>query len=226
MLLEHVHTMDELTDEEFGRFVRAYASYTETGVEPNFSDRSMRLMWKTVKAFDDMNCEKYESTSAARREAGKRGAMKRWAQEGKGIASDNKNSKCHFANSKNALSESDSESDSVAVVDTAATAADSRADSDLAEIVQHYEKTLGTFPRSALDKLKKWKEVYSTELICKAFDEAAENNVRKWRYVDGVLKGWQADGVRTLGDVETRREARKKANEPAGDDWRKERVLR
>lgn len=224
MLLEHVHTMDELTDEEFGRFVRAYASYTETGVEPNFSDRSMRLMWKTVKAFDDMNCEKYESTSAARREAGKRGAMKRWAQEGKGIASDNKNSKCHFANSKNALS--DSESDSVAVVDTAATAADSRTDSDLAEIVQHYEKTLGTFPRSALDKLKKWKEVYSTELICKAFDEAAENNVRKWRYVDGVLKGWQADGVRTLGDVETRREARKKANEPAGDDWKKERVLR
>lgn len=226
MLLEHVHTMDELTDEEFGRFVRAYASYTETGVEPNFSDRSMRLMWKTVKAFDDMNCEKYESTSAARREAGKRGAMKRWAQEGKGIASDNKNSKCHFANSKNALSESDSESDSVAVVDTAATAADSRADSDLAEIVQHYEKALGTFPRSALDKLKKWKEVYSTELICKAFDEAAENNVRKWRYVDGVLKGWQADGVRTLGDVETRREARKKSKDPAEDDWKKEKVLR
>lgn len=226
MLLEHVHTMDELTDEEFGRFVRAYASYTETGVEPNFSDRSMRLMWKTVKAFDDMNCEKYESTSAARREAGKRGAMKRWAQEGKGIASDNKNSKCHFANSKNALSVSDSESDSVAVVDTAATAADSRTDSDLAEIVQHYEKTLGTFPRSALDKLKKWKEVYSTELICKAFDEAAENNVRKWRYVDGVLKGWQADGVRTLGDVETRRDARKKAKEPAGEDWQKMEVLR
>lgn len=208
MLLEHVHTMDELTDEEFGRFVRAYASYTETGVEPNFSDRSMRLMWKTVKAFDDMNCEKYESTSAARREAGKRGAMKRWAQEGKGIASDNKNSKCHFANSKNALSESDS--DSVAVVDTAATAADSRADSDLAEIVQHYEKTLGTFPRSALDKLQRWREVYPAEIIHAAIDEAAENNVRNWRYVDGILKGWQADGVRTLGDVEARRDARKK----------------
>lgn len=208
MLLEHVHTMDELTDEEFGRFVRAYASYTETGVEPNFSDRSMRLMWKTVKAFDDMNCEKYESTSAARREAGKRGAMKRWAQEGKGIASDNKNGKCHFANSKNALSESDS--DSVAVVDTAATAADSRADSDLAEIVQHYEKTLGTFPHSALDKLQRWREVYPAEIIHAAIDEAAENNVRNWRYVDGILKGWQADGVRTLGDVETRRDARKK----------------
>lgn len=214
MLLEHVHTMDELTDEEFGKFVRAYASYIETGVEPNFDDRSMRLMWKTVKAFDDMNCEKYESTSAARREAGKRGAMKRWAQEGKGIASDSKNSKCHFANSKNALSVSDSESDSVAVVDTATTAANSRTDSDLAEIVQHFQEVIGIFPRSALDKLQRWREVYPVEIIRAAIDEAAENNVRKWRYVDGVLKSWQADGVRTLGDVEARREARKKPEQP------------
>lgn len=213
MLLEHVHTMDELTDEEFGKFVRAYASYIETGVEPDFSDRSMRMMWKTVKAFDDMNCEKYESTSAARREAGKRGAMKRWAQESKSIANDNKNSKCHFANSKNALSVSDSESDSVVVVDAATTAADSRTDSDLAEIVQHFQEVIGIFPRSALDKLQRWRGIYSVEIIRAAIDEAAENNVRKWRYVDGVLKGWQADGVRTLGDVEARQEARKKPEE-------------
>lgn len=214
MLLEHVHTMDELTDEEFGKFVRAYASYIETGVEPDFSDRSMRMMWKTVKAFDDMNCEKYESTSAARREAGKRGAMKRWAQESKIIANDNKNSKCHFANSKNALSVSDSESDSVVVVDAATTAADSRTDSDLAEIVQHFQEVIGIFPRSALDKLQRWRGIYSVEIIRAAIDEAAENNVRKWRYVDGVLKCWQADGVRTLGDVEARREARKKPEQP------------
>lgn len=224
MLLEHVHTMDELTDEEFGVFVRAYASYIETGVEPNFDDRSMRLMWKTVKAFDDLNCEKYESTSAARREAGKRGAMKRWAQEGKGIASDNKNSKCHFANSKNALSDSDS--DSVAVVDTAATAADSHTDLDLSEIVQHFQEVIGEFPRSALDKLQRYQEAFSTELIYKACDEAAESGHRSWKYVNGILKSWQADGVRTLGDVETRREARKKAKESAGEDWQKMEVLR
>lgn len=214
MLLEHVHTMDELTDEEFGKFVRAYASYVETGVEPDFSDRSMRLMWKTVKAFDDMNCEKYKSTSAARREAGKRGAMKRWAQEGKGIANDNKNNKCHFANSKNALSVSDSESDSVAVVDTATTAADSRTDSDLAEIVQHFQRVIGELPPSAFDKLQRWREVYPAEIICKAFDEAAESGHRSWKYVESILKGWQADGVRTLGDVEAHREARKKPEQP------------
>ena len=210
MLLEHVHTMDELTDEEFGKFVRAYASYIETSIEPDFSDRSMRMMWKTVKAFDDMNCEKYESTSAARREAGKRGAMKRWAQESKSIANDNKNSKCHFANSKNALSVSDSESDSVVVVDAATTTAAPRVDSDLAEIVQHFERVIGIFPRSALDKLRRYRDSIPAEVICLAFDEAAESGHRSWKYVSGILKSWQADGVRTLGDVEARREARKK----------------
>ena len=98
-----------------------------------------------------------------------------------------------------------------AVVDRVATAAaESRVDSDLAEIVQHFERVIGIFPRSALDKLQRWRGIYSVEIIRAAIDEAAENNVRKWRYVDGVLKGWQADGVRTLGDVEARREARKK----------------
>ena len=96
------------------------------------------------------------------------------------------------------------------VVDTATTAAGSRIDSDLAEIVQHFQDVIGIFPRSALNKLQRWREVYPAEIIHAAIDEADENNVRKWRYVDGVLKGWQADGVRTLGDVEARREARKK----------------
>ena len=100
------------------------------------------------------------------------------------------------------------------VVDTATTATGSRTDSDLAEIVQHFQEVIGVFPRSALNKLQCWREVYPAEIIHAAIDEAAESNVRRWRYVDGVLKGWQADGVRTLGDVEARREARKKPEQP------------
>lgn len=115
----------------------------------------------------------------------------------------------------------------VAVVDkTAAAAAGARIAPDLSEIVQHFQEVIGVFPRSALDKLQRYQEAFSTELICKAFDEAAESGHRSWKYVNGILKSWQADGVRTLGDVEIRREARKKASEPAEDDWKKEKVLR
>lgn len=113
LLLEHVHTMEELSDEEFGQFVRAYAAYVENGTEPEFTDRSLRMMWKTVRAFDEMNVRKYESTSEARQEAGKKGALKRWNREKQAVASDSKDSNCHFANSKNSLSESVSESVSV-----------------------------------------------------------------------------------------------------------------
>lgn len=88
--------------------------------------------------------------------------------------------------------------------------------------MQHFQAEIGEFPRSALDKLQRYREAFSTELICKAIDEAAENGVRKWRYVDGILKGWQADGVRTLGDVEGRRESR---NKPKGQQEQRWEVL-
>ena len=214
MLLEHVHTMDELTDEEFGKFVRAYASYIETGVEPNFSDRSMRMMWKTIKAFDDKNREKYAETSRKRKKAGEKGAEKRWNKDSDEMANDSKNSKCHSEDGKNGLYEYGYDYDSTAVAVESTASATPRTDSELAEIVQHFQEVIGDFPRSALDKLQRWKEVYPAEIIRAAFDEAAESGHRSWKYVDGILKGWQADGVRTLGDVEARREARKKPEQP------------
>lgn len=97
------------------------------------------------------------------------------------------------------------------------TAAPARTDTDLAQLVQHFQQVIGDFPRSALDKLQRWQEVFPVEIIQAAFDEAAENGVRKWRYVDGILKGWQADGVRTMGDVTARRESRKK---PPEKEWK------
>ena len=109
------------------------------------------------------------------------------------------------------------EKSSVAVVDkTAATAgiSNSRTDPDLAKIVQQYEQVIGGFPRSALDELQNYRSSIPTDVICKAFDEAAESGHRSWKYVSGILKSWQADGVRTLGDVEARRDARKKAAQP------------
>lgn len=108
------------------------------------------------------------------------------------------------------------------VVVDAATAAAPRTDSELAEIVQYFQAVIGPFPRSALEKLQRYQESFSTELICKTIDEAAENGMRRWRYVDGVLSSWKTDGVQTLGDVAARREARKK---PEQQSERKMEVL-
>lgn len=119
LLLEHVHTMEELTDAEFGAFIRAYAAYVEDGTEPAFPDRSMRMMWKTVKAFDEMNCKKFEDTSEKRREAARKGNEKRWHSDNR----NRKNRNCEICDSpiandsKNRLSVSVSVSDSESVSD-------------------------------------------------------------------------------------------------------------
>lgn len=120
-----------------------------------------------------------------------------------GIPSDNQMTPQHNVTQRNQTQRSSS------VNDTAA-AADPRTDSGLAEIVQHFQEVIGIFPRSALDKLQRYCDSIPAEVICKAFDEAAESGHRSWKYANGILKSWQADGVRTLGDVEARREARKK----------------
>ena len=207
LLLEHIHTMEELTDEEFGQFVRAYAAYVETGAEPEFSDRSMRMMWKTVKAFDKMNTQKYSSTSEARQEAGRKGAQKRWNRHN----ANSKNSNCHNDNSKNSLSVSDSVSDSVSVIPPVGGIerdVPAAVDMELSKIVQHYQQTIGDFPRSALDKLQKWRQEYSTEMILLAIDKAAEAGKRSWNYINGILSGWQRDGIQTPGDVSTNEQNR------------------
>nr|DAG05560.1 MAG TPA: hypothetical protein [Siphoviridae sp. ctNHj22] len=119
ILLEHVHTMEELTDAEFGAFIRAYAAYVEDGTEPAFTDRSMRMMWKTVKAFDEMNCKKFEDTSEKRREAARKGNEKRWHSDN----GHRKNRNCEICDkpiandSKNRLSVSESDSVSESVSD-------------------------------------------------------------------------------------------------------------
>ena len=90
-------------------------------------------------------------------------------------------------------------------------------DVELSKIVQHYQQAVGDFPRSALDKLQKWRQEYSTEMILLAIDKATEAGKRSWSYINGILSGWKRDGLRTPGDVETNeqsRQARPRGRQP------------
>ena len=46
-----------------------------------------------------------------------------------------------------------------------------------------------------------------------AIKKAALAGVRKWSYVNGILKAWKKEGVKTLGDVQARDQ---RYNAPAG----------
>lgn len=87
---------------------------------------------------------------------------------------------------------------------------DPAVDADLARIIQRYEEVAGGFPRSALEKLQSWREIFSTEMILLAIDRAVEANKRYWAYVNGILANWQRKGVRTPGDAEASDENHKR----------------
>ena len=218
----------DYTNDEIGKIVRDLYSYAKEGTNPQqYEDRGMRGLWRSMKDGVDKDFSKYREKSQKSSEAAKARWEKQTQKDDVSDVQTDANAlremRTHTAASECMHSHptnTDTSTDTATVTpEVPAATADSRTDYDLAEIVQHFQETIGVFPRSELDKLRRYQETFPTEVICKAIDEAAENGVRKWRYVDGILKGWQTDGVRTLGDAEARREARKKPDQQQERKW-------
>lgn len=91
------------------------------------------------------------------------------------------------------------------------------ADPGLAEIITSFEDNIGGFPPAAKESLLQWRQVFTDDLILLAIKKAALSGVRKWNYVNGILKAWKNEGVKTLGDVQARDQRRK----PAADQQQK-----
>lgn len=86
-------------------------------------------------------------------------------------------------------------------------------DDGLSEIIRSFEDNIGSFPPAASDALMGWREIFTDDLILLAIKKAALAGIRKWNYVNGILKAWKNEGVKTIGDVQSRDERR---NPPAG----------
>ena len=211
----------DYTNAEIGQIIQDLYHYASQGTEPQqYDDRGMRGLWRSMKDGVDKDFSKYREKSKKNSEAAKARWVKQTQKDDVSVVQTDTNALCEMRthtvasnciHSYTTNTNTNTDTSTATVTDIPSTAA---ADSSLAKIVQHFQEVIGEFPRSALDKLQRWREVYPVEIIQAAIDEAAENNVRKWRYVDGILKGWQVDGVRTLGDVEARRDARKKVAQP------------
>lgn len=215
----------DYTNEEIGQLIRDLYSYASKGTEPQqYADRGMRGLWRSMKDGVDKDFFKYQEKSQkaaasanARWSKAVQGSVRAEMQSNANASEKMQTHLTECAGLRSYRTSTCTNTNTATVTSTpeisASTASASEIDSDLAEIVQRFQRVIGELPPSAFDKLQRWREVYPAEIICKAFDEAAESGRRSWKYVDSILKGWQADGVRTLGDVEARREARKKPEE-------------
>lgn len=216
-----------LSEEEQKEFLSAIPAYVFMGKEPDFKSGPLKMAWTFIVPTLD--------SGIANRQNGKKGGRKPKEKSAKenpackdplqspvsNPALFSEQNPCPKAPQEtHTTKQLEPEEEQEAVVRASApAAADSRTDVELAKIVQHYQQSIGDFPRSALDKLQKWRDVFPVDVLCAALDEAAEAGHRSWKYVDGILNGWQADGVRTLGDVAARREARKKPAQSPEKEW-------
>lgn len=206
--------LEEYSDAEVGQLMRALARYAKTGEEPEFLDRGMRGNWKFMCSDVKRASEKWDETRKKRSNAGKRGMAKRWGKPDDITKITNDNNvndditKITVDVDVNGDVDVDGDVDVVKRDNTAAV------DMELSKIVQHYQRAIGDFPRSALEKLQKWRQEYSTEMILLAIDKAAEAGKRSWNYINGILSGWQRDRIRTPGDVAANEQRRQ--DQPRG----------
>lgn len=206
--------LEEYSDAEVGQLMRALARYAKTGEKPEFSDRGMRVNWKFMCSDVKRASEKWDETRKKRSNAGKRGMAKRWGKPDDITKITNDNNvndditKITVDVDVNGDVDVDGDVDVVKRDNTAAV------DMELSKIVQHYQRAIGDFPRSALEKLQKWRQEYSTEMILLAIDKAAEAGKRSWNYINGILSGWQRDRIRTPGDVAANEQRRQ--DQPRG----------
>ena len=195
--------LEEYSDAEVGQLMRALARYAKTGEEPEFLDRGMRGNWKFMCSDVKRASEKWDETRKKRSNAGKRGMAKRWGkpEDITKITNDNNVNDDITKITVDVNVDVDVDVDGDVDVDVVKRDNTAAVDMELSKIVQHYQRAIGDFPRSALEKLQKWRQEYSTEMILLAIDKAAEAGKRSWNYINGILSGWQRDGIRTPGDV-------------------------
>jgi DnaD/phage-associated family protein len=208
--------------EQKGRIFEALLDFPE---QPEFEDQMLVMAWDFMADALEENDKKWDEMREKRSAAGRKGAEATNVKRQQNAAN---TANADFAGQKQqnaantAVSVNVNGNDTVNAISPNGgvynSAAPAAVDVELSKIVQHYQQAVGDFPRSALDKLQKWRQEYSTEMILLAIDKAAEAGKRSWNYINGILSGWQRDGIQTPGDVlanEQNRQNRPNRKQPA-----------
>jgi DnaD/phage-associated family protein len=73
-----------------------------------------------------------------------------------------------------------------------------------------YENNIGPLTPIMADKLKEAEALYPVEWIDQAIEIAVVNNVRKWPYVEAILRNWQEEGRDDRTDQRRGRQAQER----------------
>lgn len=78
-------------------------------------------------------------------------------------------------------------------------------DPALARVFGLYQDIIGVNMSSAAARaLIDYTRELGADVVCKAIDMAVDYGARNWAYINGILRNFQAEGIRSLADIEQR----------------------
>lgn len=82
----------------------------------------------------------------------------------------------------------------------------------------YYENNISTLSSYTAEELKYATEEFGDEVVIEAIKLAAANNKRMWSYINGILKKWRENNVKSLEDIKTL-DANRKSGGQSEIDW-------
>lgn len=206
--------LEILPPEQCKNVIMQMRDYVQHGKEPENLEAIEQIAFESMRSFMDEAIKNYRKTIDVNRENGKKGGRPRKELKTDGFSKkpketdgfSKKTTETHENPNLNLnLNQNLNQNLNLNLNPTDATASEKEKKEKAAaldnknfdEIIRHYEQAIGSFPRSALEKLQKWRQVYSTEMVLLAIDKASEAGKHSWSYVNGILSGWQRNNIRT-----------------------------
>ena len=177
----YLETASELTDEEFGRLIRASLEYSRDGTTRPLTGNE-KILYPTFRWQIDKDKDYFEDIGKKRKSAGSAGGKSKAKQT---VAKEANDSKAKQTVAKGSKTSNANANDNANVNNISSSAT---AEADLAACVQAYEQNIGPIARAAFDEISRQLGDLPADLICEAIGEAALNNKRSWNYVKAILK--------------------------------------
>lgn len=200
--------LDILDDAAFRQVFRAMVSYVKAGAEMEGLEPIEQIAFESMRPFLDENIKTYQRSVIAHREAGRKGGRPKKKEENQEVFEETRENQ----KKPNGFLEEPNETNSplkykvqsttdTKVSDTTTTVVEYDLDADLSKIAHHFQEAFGDLPPSVGYKISSWRQTFSAEMIILAIDRAAEAGKRNWTYVDGTLRNWKRDGIKTPAEV-------------------------
>ena len=188
-----------LDDKAFREVFLAMAGYVQNGTEPDLLEPIEQIAFESMRQFLNENVKTYQRAVLAHRGAGRKGGRPKKTEENQ-MEPNGFSEKPTETNSPLKYKVQSTTDTKVSDI-TTTTVVEHDLDADLSRIAQHFQEVFGDLPPSVGYKISSWRQTFSADMILLAIDRAAEAGKRNWTYVDGTLRGWKRDGIKTPAEV-------------------------